>query len=36
MKEIDEASKQGKEVPPTYINVTDAVSLVLIAIPAAI
>jgi CCR4-NOT transcriptional complex subunit CAF120 len=27
MKEIDEASKQGKEVPPTYINVTDAVSL---------
>ncbi len=29
MKEIDEASKQGKEVPPTYINVTDAVSLVL-------
>ena len=28
MKEIDEASKQGKEVPPTYINVTDAVSLI--------
>ena len=27
MKEIDEASKQGKEVPPTYINVTDAVRL---------
>jgi hypothetical protein len=27
MKEIDEASKQGNEVPPTYINVTDAVSL---------
>jgi hypothetical protein len=27
MKEIDEASKEGKEVPPTYINVTDAVSL---------
>jgi CCR4-NOT transcriptional complex subunit CAF120 len=26
MKEIEEASKQGKEVPPTYINVTDAVS----------
>lgn len=25
MKEIEEASKQGKEVPPTYINVTDAV-----------
>ena len=31
MKEIDEASKQGREVPPTYINVTDAVSLVLIS-----
>ena len=28
MKEIDEASKEGKEVPPTYINVTDAVSVV--------
>jgi len=27
MKEIDEASKQGREVPPTYINVTDGVSL---------
>lgn len=26
MKEIQEASKQGKEVPPSYINVTDAVS----------
>ena len=25
MKEIEEASKLGKEVPPTYINVTDAV-----------
>ena len=25
MKEIEEASKQGNEVPPTYINVTDAV-----------
>ncbi|KAF4613981.1 hypothetical protein D9613_007907 [Agrocybe pediades] len=24
MKEIQEASKQGKEVPPSYINVTDA------------
>ena len=24
-KEIDEASKQGKEIPPSYINVTDAV-----------
>jgi hypothetical protein len=27
MEEINEASKQGREVPPTYINVTDAVSL---------
>jgi CCR4-NOT transcriptional complex subunit CAF120 len=27
MREIDDASKQGKEIPPTYINVTDAVSL---------
>ena len=27
MKEIEEASKQGKQVPPSYINVTDAVSL---------
>jgi CCR4-NOT transcriptional complex subunit CAF120 len=27
MKEIEDASKQGKEVPPTYINVTDAVSI---------
>ena len=27
MKEIEEANKQGREVPPTYINVTDAVSL---------
>ena len=26
MKEIQEASKQGREVPPSYINVTDAVS----------
>jgi len=26
MKEIAEASKQGKEVPPTYVNMTDAVS----------
>ena len=39
MKEIDEASKQGKEVPPTYINVTDAVSpffltLILASLPA--
>lgn len=26
MKQIEEASKQGKEVPPTYVNITDAVS----------
>jgi len=26
-KEIQEASKQGKEVPPSYINVTDAVCI---------
>lgn len=26
MKAIEEASKQGKQVPPAYINVTDAVS----------
>lgn len=25
MKEVQEASRQGKEVPPTYINITDAV-----------
>jgi CCR4-NOT transcriptional complex subunit CAF120 len=27
MKEVNEARKQGREVPPTNINVTDAVSL---------
>jgi CCR4-NOT transcriptional complex subunit CAF120 len=27
MKKIDEANKQGREVPPTYLNMTDAVSL---------
>ena len=26
MKEVDEANKQGREVPPTYVNMTDAVS----------
>jgi CCR4-NOT transcriptional complex subunit CAF120 len=26
MTEIEEASKEGKEVPPTYVNITDAVS----------
>lgn len=26
MKEIDEANKHGREVPPTYVNMTDAVS----------
>jgi CCR4-NOT transcriptional complex subunit CAF120 len=25
MKEVQEASRQGREVPPTYVNVTDAV-----------
>lgn len=29
MKQIQEASKQGKEVPPTYVNMTDAVSFIL-------
>jgi len=28
MKSIAEASKEGREVPPTYINVQDAVSLI--------
>lgn len=28
MSEIQEASKQGKQVPPAYINITDAVSTV--------
>ena len=27
MADVEEASKQGKQVPPTYINVTDAVSV---------
>jgi CCR4-NOT transcriptional complex subunit CAF120 len=36
MKEVNKASKQGKEVPPTYINVTDAVSLYLPTTPAVI
>ncbi|KAI0303795.1 hypothetical protein B0F90DRAFT_1326973 [Multifurca ochricompacta] len=37
MKEIDEANKQGNEVPPTYINVTDAFVQVLgaVTIPAS-
>ncbi|KAF8263900.1 hypothetical protein EI94DRAFT_1703672 [Lactarius quietus] len=37
MKEIEEASKQGKEVPPTYINVTDAFVQVLgsVTIPSS-
>jgi CCR4-NOT transcriptional complex subunit CAF120 len=26
MRAIEEASRQGREVPPTYVNVTDAVS----------
>jgi CCR4-NOT transcriptional complex subunit CAF120 len=28
MKMVQEASQQGKEVPPTYVNMTDAVSLI--------
>ncbi|KAI0065314.1 hypothetical protein BV25DRAFT_162900 [Artomyces pyxidatus] len=37
MKEIEEASKVGKEVPPTYINITDAFVNVLgaVTIPAS-
>ncbi|KIJ13455.1 hypothetical protein PAXINDRAFT_170519 [Paxillus involutus ATCC 200175] len=37
MREIEEANKQGKEVPPTYVNMTDAFVQVLgsISIPAA-
>ena len=27
MKQVQEASKQGREVPPTYINMTDAVGI---------
>jgi CCR4-NOT transcriptional complex subunit CAF120 len=27
MKQVQEASKQGREVPPTYINMTDAVCI---------
>lgn len=36
MKEIQEASKQGREVPPSYINVTDAFIQVLgsVTVPA--
>ncbi|KAF8638252.1 hypothetical protein AX17_002274 [Amanita inopinata Kibby_2008] len=36
MKQVQEASKQGKEVPPTYVNMTDAFVQVLnsITIPA--
>jgi CCR4-NOT transcriptional complex subunit CAF120 len=26
MKEVEEANKEGREVPPTYVNMTDAVS----------
>jgi len=29
MAEIQEANRQGKEVPPTYVNVTDAVRIAL-------
>jgi CCR4-NOT transcriptional complex subunit CAF120 len=34
MKQIDEASKQGKEVPPVYVNTTDSVSILLIYVIA--
>ncbi|KAH7884450.1 hypothetical protein F5I97DRAFT_1456898 [Phlebopus sp. FC_14] len=36
MREVDEANKQGKEVPPTYVNMTDAFVQVLgsITVPA--
>ncbi|KAF8896461.1 hypothetical protein BD779DRAFT_1496046 [Infundibulicybe gibba] len=36
MKQIQEASKQGKEVPPTYVNMTDAFIQVLgsVTVPA--
>ena len=27
MKEIEDASKQGRQVPPSYVNITDAVSI---------
>lgn len=30
MREVEEANKQGKEVPPTYYNTTDAVRLLLL------
>jgi CCR4-NOT transcriptional complex subunit CAF120 len=33
MRAIEEASRQGKEVPPTYVNVTDAVSTLGPAVP---
>ena len=26
MKEIEEANQQGRQVPPSYVNITDAVS----------
>lgn len=28
MKKIAEANKQGREIPPAYINMTDAVSII--------
>lgn len=36
MKEIQEASQKGEEVPPAYINITDAVSVPLVFIMACI
>jgi CCR4-NOT transcriptional complex subunit CAF120 len=35
MKAINEASKRGEEVPPSYVNVTDAVSLLFYALSLA-
>jgi len=35
MNEVEEANEQGKEVPPTYVNVADAVSLNFTTAPAA-
>jgi CCR4-NOT transcriptional complex subunit CAF120 len=35
MRAIEEASKQGREVPPTYVNITDAVSVFCLFEPIA-
>jgi len=36
MAEIQEASRQGKEVPPTYVNVTDAVRISFLSLSSAL